>query len=426
MREVLFWVGSACFGLVMACGGTDEVHLGEEGSGINVSRCFGDDTRCRRSGAPGSVDPEPMPECVPAGRTPLTLEFAHNLENTFCLADGCQLDNWRVAVAPDGSAWVLSYIRQGDFQQKFMLTRFAADGTVLGNTEVVSTSDRYTGLTAELTADEGGQAHVAWYSVRAPDADAELEQRVVVVTFDADLQPVGDPLVLTGASQTLVQAAGGKLALAGDKRVINRGGFVGVLDESRQLLWNQSQVNSGGNAGLTALAFAPDGSATVLMDRGSGGAPTTRFGLSRFGSDGNALWDVNLTSRFESGFQGALARDRAGNVVVGLFLSRESFTFSPNPGLLESFASDGQLRWAMTIDARGSALSPVLLTEPETNRVLTVTKNGLLAITSDAASCNGYDADSGLMMASALALGSQHDVYAIDNRSLVRYSGLLP
>ncbi|HEY6559870.1 MAG TPA: hypothetical protein VI072_21450 [Polyangiaceae bacterium] len=362
-----------------------------------------------------------MPECVPAERTPLTLEFTHNLETTFCLADGCQFENWRVAAAPDGSAWVLGYIRQGDYQQKFTLTRFATDGTVLGNTEVVSTSDRYTALNAELTVDEGGQAHVAWYSVRAPDADAELEQRVQVETFDGDLQRDGDPLLFTGASETLVQAAGGKLALAGNKRVINRGGFVGVLDESRQLLWNQSQVNSGGNAGLTALAFAPDGSATVLMDRGGGGDVTTRFGLARFGSDGNALWDVNLTSAFASGYQGALARDSAGNVIVGLFLSPDAIT-SRSHALVENFNPDGQLRWAMRVDASGGGVAPVVLAEPGTNRVLVATNQGLLAVASDGASCSAYDMSMG--SGRAMALGPQHDVYAIDQRSLVRYSGL--
>lgn len=427
MRKVLVWFGSACLcGLVTACDGTDDVHLGEEGSGINVGRCYGDGTRCDAPGAPRSVDPEPLPECVPTERTPLTKEFGFNLETTFCVTlMDCQFEATRLATAPDGSAWVLGYVQQGDFHQKFTLSRFTADGTLAGNTDVIWTSDRYTGLAAELDVDDEGRAQVVWYSRRSPDADAELEQRVVVETFDASLQRVGDPVTFIGASETLVQAAGGKLALAGNKGVIRGGGWAGVLDASGSLLWNQSHVNSGGNAGVTALAFAPDASATVLMDRGSGDGVRTRFGLSHFGPNGNALWDLNLTSEFEAGYHGALARDGQGNFAVGLFLKTERFG-SGMPTLLEKFDSAGQLRWAMNVEAGGGGVAPVLVAEPESSRLLVAAGDGLLAIAGDGSSCHAYVYGTGLGSARAIALGAARDVYAIDQRELVRYSGLLP
>jgi hypothetical protein len=421
------WVrfGSACLcGLVVGCSGTDDVPIGEEGSGINVSRCFGDETRCGRPSAPRAVDPEPQAECVPAERTPLALQFNHNLETTFCLTlMGCQFQMSRLAAAPDGSAWVLGHLREGDYRQKYILSHFAADGTLLGSTDVKWTSDRYTSLTAELAVDAEGLAHVVSYSVRAVDADSELQQRVVIDTFDASLLRVADPITFLGASETLIEAAGGKLALAGDKGVINRGGWIGVLDESRRLLWNQTRVNSGGHAGVTALTFAADGNATVLMDRGSGGGATTRFGLSRFGATGNTLWDLNLTTEFESGYQGALAQDESGNVVVGLFLIPPAFPAQPT--LLESFDGAGQLRWAMTVEASRGGLAPLIATEGGTNRVLIATKDGILAIASDAASCHAYTAGE-LGSAQAMALGADRDVYAITQRELLRFTGLLP
>jgi hypothetical protein len=413
---------------LLGCSDAEDVSVGEEAGALNVARCFGSATRCSASPETEDVAPSSFTACTALAPVTLREQFRRDVHADLCAGLECGLTLERVSVAPDGSAWVLGRLQRGYADVTLVVSHFSIDGERLGHAEVASTRLPSTALDAELSVDDRGHAFVMHYSNHVPDADSSFEEAVWLHEYDGSAQLAGAPVAFRGAAWTYVQAgSNGKIAVAGNAESNAEQGFIALLDRSGSLRWNQTNVPTVGAArgrGVMGLSLYADERTTLLADRQRWDDGSVTLGLRRFGPDGNPLWDRALTSGYEPVFPAALGSDSAGNVTTWALLSRTLHAVSSAFALsqLESFDSEGQLRWAMRFETpiwQAGAFA----VEPASGRIFLKTED-ILEITSDGGRCRAYDV--GSAPTTALALGRSSDLYTLTDGTLTRYGGVSP
>lgn len=413
---------------LLGCGGAEDVSIGEEAGALNMARCFGSGTRC--SGSPGTEDvaPSSFTACADLASGTLREEFRRDVHADLCTGSECELALERLSVAPDGSAWVLGRVRRAHDDVTLFVSHFSIDGERVGHAEIVSTRIPSTTLDAELSVDDRGHAYVMPYSSYAPDADSDAEEAVWLHEYDGSAQLAGAPIAFRGVARTYVQAgSNGKIAVAGNADDNAAHGFIALVDRAGSLRWNQTNVPIVGAArghGVMGLSLLTDERTTLLADRQRWDDGSITLGLSRFGPDGNPVWDRALTSGYEPAYPAAHGTDSAGNVTTWALLSRTLHAVSSRSALsqLESFDSDGHLRWAMRFETHNWQ-SRAFAVEPASGRIFVQTDR-ILEITSAGGRCRAYEV--GSPFTTALALGKRSDLYTLAGGTLTRYGGMSP
>ncbi|HEY6559869.1 MAG TPA: hypothetical protein VI072_21445 [Polyangiaceae bacterium] len=421
-------VHAATASTLLGCGGAEDVSIGEESGALNMTRCFGSGTRCSASPGTEDVAPSSFTACTELAPGTLHEEFRRDLHADLCTGLECGLTLERLSVAPDGSAWVLGRLQRGYDDVTLVVSHFSVDGERIGHAEVVSTRIPSTSLDAELSVDDRGHAYVMRYSNYVPNADSDFEEAVWLHEYDSSAQPASAPVAFRGAAWTYVQAgSNGTVAVAGNAEDNAEQGFIAILDRAGSLRWNQTNVPIVGAArgrGVMGLSLLADDRTTLLADRQRWDDGSITLGLSRFGPDGNPVWDRSLTSGYEPAYPAALGSDSAGNVTTWALLSRTLHAVSSRTALsqLESFDSEGQLRWAMRFETHNWQ-SGAFAVEPASGRIFVQTDR-ILEITSDGGRCRAYEV--GSTFTTAIALGKRADLYTLTGGTLTRYLGVSP
>jgi hypothetical protein len=333
------------------CNGAD-ISAGNEGTAINLARCYGAD--CGASAQTASAGDDAAEACA---------EPDGVLDAPLVVANPGGLDLHRLALSPDGSIWALGML--GNLKTLELL-RYSADGAVLGTSGVIATAGEHEMMTQDLSVDEAGNAVVAIYTSEAENADVDPTERLTLRTFDPGFQEVGAPLVFRGMADAGVKATvSGSFLLGGDAlENATHGVLARVTDGEPD--WIQTNVPSSGSGagiGVSALALTANGNVGVLAQRSprwNGGPDTYEYGLSTFDAAGHPVWDLKLPTAYAGGYRAELAALPNGDFVVNGKLEQDSV-------LVRRVTKEGVFGWAfemrgyeteLAVDAGGRTVAP--------------------------------------------------------------------
>jgi hypothetical protein len=362
--------------LVAGCAG-EQISAGHEGDTINLSRCWGVD--CGTSAqavSAGSSKHSSAPCQVTTQELGDKLLFAP-------LPSSLRLATRELRSSPDGSFWQLATTEPSEtfsYSPEPLLVHYSSDGALLGISDPIQAGAEHTGMEATLAVDDNGNAIVAVYSVYAPTADSELVERVNVYAFDAELQPLGPPVSLSGISSNVLAAGpDGTVILAGDAFNNARHGVLTRLVD-REPVFIQTKVPSAGVSviGVAGMVVDTEGGAAVLSQRTprseSGTGPYV-FGISTFDPDGNPLRDLRIPGTYENGYGAAIAGLGEDFVVT-------TVTSFPD-SLVRSLGRDGSVRWSFSV----RAFSPNVVADAESGRTFVDGVDGVAMIEPDGQRC---------------------------------------
>jgi hypothetical protein len=323
----------------------EQVLVGTARDSLHLDVCMGASTVCEPElsaetlamPAPSSCGAELGPELEP--------EFSVDLFELLCAdeSESCVVAK-NLVVAPDGTSWVLGKVGSNPWAAgELWLARISAEGELLERIDashgIVSPPENSVTQETALVLDERGHVFVLVYEMDAgPNADSPLVERSWLTEYDAEGAVASGPNMITGLGKSrLASTPDGKLVIAANATQNGRHGVLAALDAQGELLWSQNGVRTNGQGvgyGVVGLAVAANDS-FVLAERTRSGDDTT-YGLTRFDTDGNAIWDRLL--------ERSLAHARVygagdAHVLVGaVTLGGENWL-----GLVDE---DGQVEWA--------------------------------------------------------------------------------
>jgi hypothetical protein len=408
--------------LLVAAGCSSGISAGEEGDTINLSRCWGVD--CGASAQAINGGDSAAEACTAGGRELQDLVDFEPFDAT-----GFRYSVNELRTGPDGSFWLLatSYEQMpNDGEPEPALIHYTSEGELVGVIDPIASAEQYTSMDYTLGVDSAGNAVVALYTVYAPNADAELIERMYLYSYDQQLQPIGERIAFSGASPGLLVSDGaGGLVFAGNAMDnAQRGVLTRLID--REPSFVQTNVPSGGisTTGVCGLQVTEDGTLAVLsqrVPRSENGNGPYKFGLSTFDRDGKPLADLRLPGEFESGSRGALAGSGDTFVVMNQNIPDTTQGAYVPTALVRGFTKQGEIEWAFQVNSGW----PNTLVDAETGRAFIDTWGGIAVIESDGSSCEVFaakDADGfGRHGDGAIAVRGQH-VYTASNNGLSRYT----
>jgi hypothetical protein len=347
---------------------------GEEGSALNLNRCYGEGTKC------GAVPTATLGVDVGAPDCPTTQVDTLAEQLSFSVGSA-----GRILAAPDGSLWTLT---GGAFDPSaVVLAHYSADGALLGSTAPLARQATHTDLIANLGVNAAGHALVSVYSVYARTADDELLEQHTLYEFDANLLPIREPILFLGAGASYLASEDGEsFTLSGDATNNEPHGVLARLTAGEPD-WIQIGVPSSGagaGVGVSALAISPEGESSVLAQRSprwEPGAPDVfSYGIARFDKGGNLLWNLVLPTAYAGGYQAELL-STAGDLIVSGQVAAQKM-------LVHKVSQAGRLLWGFRFDALGS--EHPLAIDSSTGNIFVTLPNALARISADGTRCEQY------------------------------------
>jgi hypothetical protein len=410
VKQGLVRIGVVALGYALSgCSGA-EVSAWSEGDAINLNRCFGADCGVHAQSLSGSgADARPCGDVVGPLEDPLVFE---SIGNAFALA---------VHEGADGTVWAVQNVREplSTGPASIYLTRYSSAGALLATSGVIALDESNSVLNAALAVDSAGEATVGFYSVYAPNADAELQEELTLYGFDADMQPAGVSRTFRGiATPRMVGGVGGSVWLAGNAFANAPHATIARITQ-REPDWIQTAVPSAGQGvgGLSGLTVADDGTAAVLTrlnPKWSGEGPNfVTLGVATFDAAGTPLWTMALPNDYTQGYDGALAGSAQGNLVVASVVGEE-----PGELLLRSISHDGELGWAYTLP---SGFGVDVEVRRDSGRVFASTGRGLAVVDAAGDSCRQFSIGPATEAPSAPAPWDAEAEYVLTGGPLMRY-----
>jgi hypothetical protein len=345
----LLWAGGC---------GTGEVPVGQEGSAINLARCYGEETDCKATAKTNDPVEIGVADCTAEGEP-----LEHELVLPALPEPGGVA---RMKAAVDGGLWVLSH-------EPVRLSRYSASGTLLWTSDALTAPSEFTNFETDLAVDEAGNATVAVYSVYAPNADVDLVESLTANTFDPEGQAVGDPVGFVGISHPrLIGAEAQGFVVAGSG--VN-GSSRGILSRIRAGEPEWVQTNVPGTA-IAALALADDGGVSVLSQLNPDGDFDQKLGVSRFDPEGNPLGTLVLPTVYADGYVAAMVRAPNGDVVIDAVLDQRR-------KLVRRVSADGELGVAVIVPG----WDPQLDVDGESGRIFVGGIQNVAVIAGDGQAC---------------------------------------
>jgi hypothetical protein len=333
----------------IGCGG-GTVAVGQESPAVNLSRCYGESTDCGRAAQQIVSELAEVDRCPDQPAGVIKSELVFEDEST----------SWnirRVEVAGDGTVWTLSSRSGGSDSRSasspdLRLAAYSPYGVLLGERAGLAPDVYGTLYSGDLAVDADGNALFALYSNYVPDADAEFLERLSVQRFDQTLEPIGEPWLFRELGGAFLFASqDGTFTLAGAAADARPAGYIARVEEAGEPHWIQTNVPG---TGVTAAGVTDDGFTLVASPRSR-----TRFGVTRFDTQGNPVWDLPLPNEFVNGYGLRLAHTSSGGaVVVGTFgeavlLARE---ISAEGSAGRGFLVENHWNWGLDADpASGDA-----------------------------------------------------------------------
>lgn len=375
------------------CAGSD-VSAGRESAGFNLSRCFGTTTDCSNS-PPATLAAETLiRECADPGGGELADELVYPA------ASGTST-NEVLRVGPDGSVWLLRRAATGTGSGpsmaapdpsgfELLLDHYTTDGTLLGTSSALVTvnESNHLNVSEDLSVDGAGHALVAVYANYAPNADSPFAESLTLHEFNGELEHVREPQLFYGVGQSqLLGGSGSSYVLAGNA-LENAAHGVLVRITDGQPDWIQTAVPSSGlgaGVGVSGVALNDAGIVSVLSQRSPRWEPGTAdqfvYGVSRFDTSGNSVWDLKLSTAYTGGFPAAIAALGDGVAIAGRI---DGF----NTLLLRQVTGNGQLGWAFKLAAPSNL--PKLQVDGASGRTIAATGNGIAVVASDGHNCQQF------------------------------------
>ncbi|HMI90996.1 MAG TPA: hypothetical protein VK509_06510 [Polyangiales bacterium] len=348
------------------CGG-EEVWVGQVEEGLNLNVCAGDEIDCDAN-VDGETLTTPEPRsCDGELGGGIELDFVVNVSEAVCSDPlRCSAQGRRLAVTAEGAAWVLGTTsnHQTTNGSSLWAARYDEDGEWLGVTDV-STGVPFNGGTvqpeADIAVDEQGHAFVVVYeSDGGPNADTEVKERAWFTQLDLRGRPVDGPLALAGiGAPEIAMAIDGRIVIAANGLQNARHGALAKLSAEGERVWSQTQVRTDGQGkgvGVAGLHADASGHSAVLAQRDQSGNDAS-FGLVRFDSVGNTVWDRVIDRPFGQGYPAELAGDADGNLLVSAVVET-----GPRRLWLGHVRASGQADWAYELEGSvivAAAIDPV-------------------------------------------------------------------
>lgn len=430
-RNRKVWLAiTALSGALAACEG-ENVLVGTARESLYLNVCMGANTVCE---AEPSAEPLAMPAARPCNAEP-ALELEPDLEVDLARIctdmELCQVKASNLAVAPDGTSWVLGAFQGGTDAGELWLVRISPEGDVLDSTDPLhgmqAPPENSVLQRTALAVDERGHAFVMIYEMDAgPNADAPLVERSWLTEYGADGLVANGPRLLTGTGAP-------HLAIAGDDRLViaangmrnARHGVLAALD-AQGALWSQNGVPTNGQgAGYGVVGVAAGGSGSfVLAERGRSG-DTVTYGLTRFDAHGNALWGRSLAPLY---MNATVVAAGDGHALIGASMPPSFASW------LGKIDEDGDVEWVYDVNIGWAHYfgGTGMVVDLERDTALVVVAGGLAAsgntgltpelveLSLDGESCTRYSLPRELNTVSHVAVDHAGGAYVMDSYMLAR------
>ena len=343
------------------CSLDEEVSLGRAGDRLNLDLCQG--TPCEAAFDAVDAGPGATIECT-AG-SPL-VAVAVPLSDLGACDPYCTWGWYDLALAPDGSYWILTTISRFDDNEpteRVHLRHVTADGEVLGAKQLEIDGDTVEHL--DLVVDQHGVATVAAYSQYSPNADAHVDETTTLYSFLPGARLRGTPLGLYGvASPYLVADVSGDYLIAGNAYGLANRGVLGRVQRHGEIEIANNQVPTRGSTGRGIVAFAgnEEQGYTVLAEEPDSKDEAPTYRLLRYGTDFDPRWSASLPSPAGPGLGANMVRDDAGRTVVAVALDDESTG-------VYGYDEDGAHQFSVVFDGLQGQVVPELFEGPDTSLV---------------------------------------------------------
>jgi len=297
---------AAALQLAGCAGGADSLDRVEQA--LDLLECFGADTRCQPTVATETLV-MPVPRaCEGEVRAGLRLEPLVDFSNDSCATRGdetyCSGGAGANALAADGTLWTLGHtIEQRWTEDSIWVRRYGPEGERLGvsdlSPELPFAPSDIVGM--DLALDEHGSARAVMYE--AYGYREERDRRAWLVELDDQARVVGEPVALGEiGGPAIALASEGRVLIVGSDPEDPTGASLTQLDARGRRVWTQTDVRRAGvehDVDMLSLVSDAAGGALVVSQRtprSPSGAVT--YGVARFDSAGNVVWDRALDTAF--------------------------------------------------------------------------------------------------------------------------------
>lgn len=431
--------------LTPACPAVDgkNVVIGDEIDALNVSECAGSKTQCTKDANTESLAAKEVLQCEHEAGSELVLDWEAMIEPTPCMdsaTNSCSLAP-QVAVASDGSAWVVTTYDdyQGDTGANGVwLGHYDAHGALIGGTTVTAETQPATGATRfvpDLAIKDDGHVVVAVYAIDMVDSDSHLVEHVLVHEYDEAGRGLGTAITLSGISLSGISgphvaiAADGDVILAANGANNAHHGVLTRLSSTGKVVFNQTNLDTDGQAtgvGVVGVTVDSKQRISVLMTRSGG----KRLGVTQFDAHGDPIWDREIETMAEGGTSAYLAIDADDNLIMQSFLSSD--IPGDRRGVIAKLSPQGQLLFQMELGPEFE----LQLAIARANEILAQGPGnaGLLEIAADGSSCVQHAApplkraaDGSIMLGEgyySFEILSGGEIYFTTNYKIGRYKAI--
>lgn len=402
-------------GIVLGAAGitgcqTEDVSVGEEGSAIQLNRCYGENVNCDGFHSETVVEAERR-ACAETPVAAATLDFQ---VATPVPSFTCAVGAGTMTVADDESVW-LQGIYSCDDGQRVWIRHYSSEGALLGQNDVLTVPWDEALRTVELAPGKEGHVHVAVAKVTFDNGDKDhFSDRLTIYEFDANGSLARAPFSLGRLSSSVLGVGpDGLLTVAGNAAQNAARGLIARFRPDGEPLWIRNDIPSSGAGaswGLSGLRVAADGSSTTVSVRERDyDHDLQRIGLSHVDAQGNAVWDRLLSASSAGGERPVFDQDDGGNVTVA--------TNGPVP-VVQQFSADGESTWSYTLSPPAAGAIAV---QPDTGTIVVGGFQSFVLIPRDGHDCFRTEMNAATT-GSFVVFSRSGKLYAGDNNGFARFS----